>query len=155
MRRPGSLDTLLRQPHQEPRRRDEWLRDRQVRCHWRLHKHRRTGRRISCRQFCSSGTCTQSTLRFDRSHGGIPRQSSIGTSGLVGQLLDALPHVAGPTVEVSASPITGCRLETAAHFLVVVVGYIPFGQPGLALTVLQMAVRGEKRRGEKSSPGRG
>jgi hypothetical protein len=33
------------------------------------------------------------------SRGGIPRQNSIDTSGLVGQLSDVLPHVVGPAVK--------------------------------------------------------
>ena len=35
----------------------------------------------------------------ERSQGSAPRQNWIDTSGLVGQLSDALPHVAEPTVK--------------------------------------------------------
>ena len=50
---------------------------------------------------------SKSALVTERSHGGIPQQSSIDTSGPAGRLSDAPPHVAGPTVKGSVSPMTG------------------------------------------------
>lgn len=50
---------------------------------------------------------SRSALVMERSHGGIPRQSSIGTFGPVGRLSGALPRVAGPVVEGSASQMAG------------------------------------------------
>jgi len=96
-----------------------------------------------------------SVLMPERSQGGIPRQSWIDTSGLVGRLSGALPHVAGPVAAWSVYLIAGMPLGNPTHFLVVVVRHIPLGQPGLALTILQTVIRREQRRQEERPPARG
>ena len=45
-------------------------------------------------------------------------------------------------------------LGNAAHFLVVIVGYVPFRQPGLSLTILQVVIKKGQMRGEEHSPAR-
>jgi hypothetical protein len=55
-----------------------------------------------------------------------PQQNLTDTSGLVGQLLYAPPHVTEPTSEREELRWSVSCIGPAAHFLIVVVRYIPF-----------------------------
>ena len=64
---------------------------------------------------------SRSAFVYERGQGAIPRQSWIDTSGLVGRLSGAPPHVAGPRAVGSVSPIAGtppgnhCSLSRRHH----------------------------------------